>query len=105
LVGLRYQQHSDGMLSPGRTAVGTETVPTYRPGAIRTVPRGRVLVIHRNLPPILARAVDVTKRPDCGYERDTAERGRQRRDLGEAGSVPRQHRWSTAGAKTVDQEI
>jgi hypothetical protein len=40
-----------------------------------------------------------------GYERDTAERGRQRRDLGEAGSVPRQHRWSTAGAKTVDQEI
>jgi type IV secretory pathway TraG/TraD family ATPase VirD4 len=61
---LRYQQHSDGMLSPGRTAVGTETVPTYRPGAIRTVPRGRVLVIHRNLPPILARAVDVTKRPD-----------------------------------------
>jgi type IV secretory pathway TraG/TraD family ATPase VirD4 len=61
---LRYQQHSDGILSPGRTAVGTETVPTYRPGAIRTVPRGRVLVIHRNLPPILARAVDVTKRPD-----------------------------------------
>ncbi|MGH3846377.1 MAG: TraM recognition domain-containing protein [Pseudonocardiaceae bacterium] len=28
---LRYQQHSDGMLTPGRTAVGTETVPTYRP--------------------------------------------------------------------------
>jgi hypothetical protein len=52
------------MLSPGRTAVGTETVPTYRPGAIRTVQRGRVLVIHRNLPPVLARTVDVTKRPD-----------------------------------------
>jgi hypothetical protein len=26
--------------------------------------RGRVLVIHRTLPPILARTVDVTKRPD-----------------------------------------
>ncbi|MGH3777052.1 MAG: type IV secretory system conjugative DNA transfer family protein [Pseudonocardiaceae bacterium] len=61
---LRYQQYSDGMLTPGRTAVGTETVPTYRPGAIRTVGRGRVLVIHRTLPPILARTVDVTKRPD-----------------------------------------
>jgi type IV secretory pathway TraG/TraD family ATPase VirD4 len=61
---LRYQQFSDGMLSPGRTAAGTETVPTYRPGAIRTIPRGRVLVIHRTLRPILARAVDVNDRPD-----------------------------------------
>lgn len=61
---LRYQQHSQGMLSPGRTAVGTETVPTYRPGAVRMVHRGRVLVIHRNLSPILARTVDVKKRPD-----------------------------------------
>ncbi|MDQ2791628.1 MAG: TraM recognition domain-containing protein, partial [Actinomycetota bacterium] len=61
---LRYQQHSDGILTPGRTAVGTETVPTYRPGAVRTVHRGRVLVIHRHLSPILARTVDVNKRPD-----------------------------------------
>lgn len=61
---LRYQQHSDGILTPGRTAVGTETVPTYRPGAIRTVGRGRVLVIHRALPPILARTIDVAQRPD-----------------------------------------
>lgn len=61
---LRYQQYSDGMLSPDRTAASTETVPTYRPGAIRTIPRGRVLVIHRNLRPILARAVDVSKRAD-----------------------------------------
>jgi hypothetical protein len=44
--------------------VGTETVPTYRPGAVRTVGRGRVLVIHRTLSPILARTVDVTTRPD-----------------------------------------
>ncbi|MDQ2789512.1 MAG: TraM recognition domain-containing protein, partial [Actinomycetota bacterium] len=61
---LRYQQHSDGILTPGRTAVGTETVPTYRPGAVRTVHRGRVLVIHRHLAPILARTVDINKRPD-----------------------------------------
>ena len=61
---LRYQQQSTGILIPGRTAVGTETVPTYRPGAIRSMQRGRVLVIHRTLPPILARTVDVTQRPD-----------------------------------------
>lgn len=61
---LRYQQHSTGMLSPGRTAVGTETVPTYRPGAIRTIGRRQVLVIHRTLPPILARTIDVTQRTD-----------------------------------------
>jgi type IV secretory pathway TraG/TraD family ATPase VirD4 len=60
----RYQQQSDGFLGPGRTVVGTETVPTYRPGAVRTVSRGRVLVIHRQLDPILARPVDVKQRPD-----------------------------------------
>lgn len=78
---LRYQQYSDRMLSPGRTAVGTETVPTYRPGAIRTVPRGRVLVFHRNLPPILARTLDVKKRPDWSALRGDIETVR-------AGSVP-----------------
>ncbi|MBV9140317.1 MAG: type IV secretory system conjugative DNA transfer family protein [Pseudonocardiales bacterium] len=61
---LRYQHHATGILTPGRTAVGTETVPTYRPGAVRGIQRGRVLVIHRTLPPILARTVDVTQRPD-----------------------------------------
>lgn len=60
----RYQQQSTGLLTPGRTAVGTETVPTYRPGEIRTVRRGRVLVIHRHLRPILARTVDVKQRRD-----------------------------------------
>lgn len=77
----RYQQHSDGVLTPGRTAVGTETVPTYRPGAIRTVGRGRVLVIHRTLPPILARTVDVTKRLDWTSIRDDIQTVR-------AGSAP-----------------
>ncbi|MFR9727883.1 type IV secretory system conjugative DNA transfer family protein [Saccharopolyspora sp. MS10] len=60
----RYQQQSDGLLGFGRTSVGTEDVPTYRPGAVRTLPRGRVLIFHRHLRPILARTVDVRKRPD-----------------------------------------
>lgn len=60
----RYQQHSDGILGIGRTAVGTETVPTYRPGAVRTIDRGRVLTFHRHLLPILARTVDVKRRGD-----------------------------------------
>lgn len=60
----RYQVQSTGILSPGRTAVGTETVPTYRPGDVRRIRRGRVLVIHRHLDPILARTVDVKARAD-----------------------------------------
>lgn len=60
----RYQQQSDGLFGIGRTSVGTESVPTYRPGAVRTVDRGRVLVFHRHLKPILARTVDVKRRSD-----------------------------------------
>lgn len=60
----RYQEQSGGLFAPGRTAVGMETVPTYRPGEVRTIRRGRVLVVHRHLRPILGRAVDVTKRRD-----------------------------------------
>jgi hypothetical protein len=60
----RWHHHTDGLLLPGRTSLGTETVPTYRPGDIRTVPRGRVLVIHRTLRLIQARPVDVAARPD-----------------------------------------
>lgn len=59
-----YQQHSDGMLGAGRTAIGLETVPTYRPGDIRTLDKGRVLIIHANLRPILGRTVDVSRRTD-----------------------------------------
>lgn len=66
---LRYQQQSDGILAAGRTAVGTETVPTYRPGAVRTLERGRVLVFHRHLKPILARTTDVSKRRDWAHIR------------------------------------
>ncbi|MEU7529296.1 TraM recognition domain-containing protein [Saccharothrix sp. NPDC042600] len=60
----RYQQHNDGLFRAGRTSVGMETVPTYRPGDIRRLRRGRVLVIHRHLDPILARTVDVRQRKD-----------------------------------------
>jgi type IV secretory pathway TraG/TraD family ATPase VirD4 len=60
----RHQQQSDGLFGHARTSIGTETVPTYRPGDVRRVRRGRVLVIHRHLAPILARTIDVRKRPD-----------------------------------------
>ena len=46
---MRWQQFSEGLLQPGRSSLGTETVPTYRPGEVRTLDPGRVLVIHRNL--------------------------------------------------------
>lgn len=69
----RYQQHTDGFFSPGRTAVGTETVPTYRPGDVRRIRRGRVLVIHRHLDPILAHTLDVKKRRDWPTIRDHIE--------------------------------
>ncbi|WP_309111965.1 TraM recognition domain-containing protein [Saccharothrix sp.] len=60
----RYQHHNDGFFGAGRTSVSVETVPTYRPGDVRRLRRGRVLVIHRHLDPILARTVDVRRRKD-----------------------------------------
>ncbi|HET6285786.1 MAG TPA: TraM recognition domain-containing protein [Amycolatopsis sp.] len=60
----RYQEQNDGMFGHSRTSVGRETVPTYRPGAVRKIRRGRVLVIHRHLDPILAHTLDVKRRPD-----------------------------------------
>jgi type IV secretory pathway TraG/TraD family ATPase VirD4 len=70
---MRWQQFSDGLLQPGRSSLGTETVPTYRAGEIRTIGPGRVLVIHRNLDPILARAIDVSSRPDWRQLRHDVE--------------------------------
>jgi hypothetical protein len=60
----RYQVQADGVFSPGRTATGTETVPVYRPGDVRMLPRNEVLIIHRALGAIRARTRDVTERPD-----------------------------------------
>jgi hypothetical protein len=59
-----HQHHSDGLFSVGRGASGEETVPTLRAGDIRTLDRGRVLILHGNLRPILGRTVDVEERPD-----------------------------------------
>jgi hypothetical protein len=59
----RWQHHNDAFMAAGRTSVGTETVPTYRPGDIRGLPQGEVLVIHRHLPAIRAHTIDVAKRP------------------------------------------
>src|SRR5207248_8416638 len=58
-----HQHHSEGIFGPGRSSTGEETVPTYRPGDIRTLDTGRVLILHANLRPILGRTVHVEQRP------------------------------------------
>jgi type IV secretory pathway TraG/TraD family ATPase VirD4 len=60
----RYQTQSDGFLSGGRSSMGTETVPVYRPGDVRRLPRGQVLIVHRALGPIRAKTRDISQRPD-----------------------------------------
>jgi type IV secretory pathway TraG/TraD family ATPase VirD4 len=69
----RYQTQSDGLMSPGRTAIGTETVPVYRPGDIRKLPRNEVLIIHRSLGAIRAKTSDVSQRPDWPHLRRDVE--------------------------------
>ncbi|UJW32545.1 TraM recognition domain-containing protein [Saccharothrix sp. AJ9571] len=74
-----WQQHSDGMLAAGRTSTSLETTPTYRPGEIRSLAHGRVLILHSNLLPIQGRTVDVSRRPDWPQlqsDADTVRRGR-----------------------------
>jgi type IV secretory pathway TraG/TraD family ATPase VirD4 len=71
---IRHQTHSDGILSAGRGSIGTETEPTYRPGAIRTLQPNRTLIIHRALRPILARTIDVSERRDWPQLRVDQER-------------------------------
>jgi hypothetical protein len=60
----RSQSHSDGGFVPSRWSRGSESVPVYRPGAVRKIPRGEVLIAHRSLGAIRARAIDVSQRPD-----------------------------------------
>ena len=61
----RWQHHNEGgFLSPSRSSLGTETVPTYRPGDVHTIPDGEVVIAYRNLPAIRARTTDVSRRPD-----------------------------------------
>ncbi|MDN5918079.1 MAG: TraM recognition domain-containing protein [Pseudonocardia sp.] len=61
---LRRQTQTDGFLSGGRDTSSTETVPTLRPGDVRTLEQDQVLVAHGNLRAIRARTVDLTKRRD-----------------------------------------
>ena len=63
-------------MAAGRSSLGTETVPTYRPGDVRTIHPGRILVIHRNLRSIVARAVDVSRRADWPQLRRDVEQVR-----------------------------
>lgn len=60
----RRQTHHDGFPGPARHSTGTETTPVMRPGDIRKLRRGRVLLLHRDLPCLIARALDVTRRHD-----------------------------------------
>ena len=60
----RWQTHNEGWMTPGRSSVGTETVPTFHPGDIRTIPRNDVIIAHRTLRAIRGHTTDVTQRPD-----------------------------------------
>ncbi|MBC3189533.1 TraM recognition domain-containing protein [Pseudonocardia sp. C8] len=60
----RCQRQFDGLFSPERVSIGTETAPVMRVGDIRTLAPGRVLVLHRGLPCFIAEVLDVTVRPD-----------------------------------------
>ena len=96
--------HRRACSSPAGTSIGTETVPTYRPGDVRTLEKGRVLVVHANLPPIHARAVDVSARPDWPQLRadiDAVRRGDL--DVDTAGfAAPTGHRPTFSTQPTVN---
>ena len=82
----RYQVQTDGVLSPGRTAIGTETVPVYRPGDVRRLPRNEVLIIHRGLGVIRATTRDASERPDWAQLRTDVDDVRAGRvDIGPDG--------------------
>lgn len=81
----RWQTHSDGFLSPGRTSIGTETAPTFRPGDVRMLPRNKVLIAHRDLAAVVATTRDVSQRRDWRQLRgdvDAVRDGRAAVDLG-----------------------
>lgn len=60
----RTQSHSEGTFAPHRHSYSSETAPVLRPGQIRELPAGKVLVLHRGMRCFLADTVDVTDRPD-----------------------------------------
>ncbi len=60
----RRQSHTEGLFASARHSLSSETTPVLRPGDIRKLPPGRVLVIHRGMPVFVADAVDVTDRSE-----------------------------------------
>lgn len=86
----RWQTHTDGFWSPGRDSLGTETVPTYRAGEIRTIPRFHVLIVHRAIKAVRARTLDVSQRRDWSQLRAdiAAIRGKQLDTVIDAHGLP-----------------
>lgn len=61
---LRAQRQHEGLLSPARTSWSSQDVPVLRPGDIRQIRRGEVLIAYRHLGPIRARTTDLSRRRD-----------------------------------------
>ncbi len=61
----RHTHHTGGLLPTGHGGTRTtEHRPVYPPAAIRTLPRGEVLLLYRHLPVIRASTLDAYQRPD-----------------------------------------
>lgn len=91
-------QSPTGLLGSGRGATRSrETVPTFRPSAVRTIERGATILVFRHLRAILGRTIDVYERKDGHQLRsdaDTVRSGRPPIDsrgypLGSTSSDPR----------------
>ncbi|MBW0106077.1 type IV secretory system conjugative DNA transfer family protein [Pseudonocardia sp. KRD291] len=70
---LRSQTQTDGFFGGGRDTRSVETVPTMRPGDVRTLGQDQVLVAHGNLRAIRARTRDLSKRRDWRHLNADAE--------------------------------
>ncbi|MEQ3542406.1 TraM recognition domain-containing protein [Pseudonocardia tropica] len=67
-------QSPTGLFGSGRGATRSrETVPTFRPSAVRTVERGATIIVFRHLRAILGRTVDIYDRKDGDQLRDDVE--------------------------------
>ncbi|MBP2371985.1 type IV secretory system conjugative DNA transfer family protein [Pseudonocardia parietis] len=78
----RRQVQVDGLFSPQRHSIGTETSPVMRVGDIRKLARGKVLVLHGGLPCFIAEVLDVSRRLD------NAEISHDVNTVREHGSIP-----------------
>lgn len=67
-------QSPTGLFGSGRGATRSrETVPTFRPSAVRTVERGATIIVFRHLRAIVGRTIDIYDRKDGGQLRDDVE--------------------------------